>query len=204
MLLLLCTVATIGLVRRTNDPHLRVNGLMGWLLMAFLSWALMSALWTQDLSQTSKETYKFCHTLRSYAAMVRRLSPRITPVDFLHYTTVSGDRHCQQLDIRNVPSARVWVSLFRSTTSQHRGYGVCFPGVLRIRGRKHRNAPQTGVCRSGGCRRRLSRPYRFADHFGGYSARSGYLLRDRQPEKQDHDRAHPGASGVDRTFGGND
>jgi exopolysaccharide production protein ExoQ len=76
MLLLLCTVATIGLVRRTNDPHLSVNGLMGWLLMAFLSWALMSALWTQDLSQTSKRLTSFVILCVLAAAIVRRLSLR--------------------------------------------------------------------------------------------------------------------------------
>src|SRR5580692_11560904 len=72
-----------------------------------------------------QETYKFCHTLRSCRSdSATPFSPADTPVDFLHYITVSGDRHRQRTDIRNVPSPCAWVSLFRSTTSQHRGYGV--------------------------------------------------------------------------------
>jgi exopolysaccharide production protein ExoQ len=76
MLLSLLTLATVSLVRRTNDPRLRVNGAMGWLLIAFLSWTLMSALWTQDFSQTSKRLTSFVILCVVAAAIVRRLSLR--------------------------------------------------------------------------------------------------------------------------------
>jgi exopolysaccharide production protein ExoQ len=75
-LILLCAVATVSLVRRTNDPKLRVGSLLGWLLIAFLSWALLSALWTQDLSQTFKRLTSFVILCVVAAAIVRRLSLR--------------------------------------------------------------------------------------------------------------------------------
>ena len=75
-LLMLLAVAAVSLVRRTNDPKLRVNGFLGWLLIAFLSWTLMSALWTQDLSQTSKRLVSFFILCVVAAAIVRRLSLR--------------------------------------------------------------------------------------------------------------------------------
>ena len=48
-LLALCAVAAISLVSRPTDSRLRINGGLGWLILAFLAWALMSTMWAQDL-----------------------------------------------------------------------------------------------------------------------------------------------------------
>src|SRR5450631_1972713 len=54
MLIALCVVAIVSLVSRRSDPRLRIEGATGWLLLGFLAWALMSMMWTQDLSLTVK------------------------------------------------------------------------------------------------------------------------------------------------------
>src|ERR1035438_3062616 len=47
LLLALCTVAIVSLVKRPGDPRMRINGLLGWVLISFAAWTLMSILWTQ-------------------------------------------------------------------------------------------------------------------------------------------------------------
>jgi exopolysaccharide production protein ExoQ len=76
LLLALCTVAVVSLVKRPGDPRMRIEGRLGWLLIAFLVWALMSILWTQDLSQTFKRLTSFVILCVFAAAVVRRLSLR--------------------------------------------------------------------------------------------------------------------------------
>lgn len=76
LLIALCTVAIVSLVKRPGDPRMRINGLMAWVLISFAGWALMSILWTQDLSQTFKRLTSFVILCVFAAAVVRRLSLR--------------------------------------------------------------------------------------------------------------------------------
>jgi exopolysaccharide production protein ExoQ len=76
LLIALCSVAIFSLVKRPGDPGMRIGGLMGWLLIAFGAWAVLSVLWTQDLSQTSKRLTSFVILCAFAAAIVRRLSLR--------------------------------------------------------------------------------------------------------------------------------
>jgi exopolysaccharide production protein ExoQ len=60
-LIVLCVVAIVGwrLGRGSNTPRLRMQGLMGWLPMAFVAWASMSTMWSGDISLTLKRLVSF-------------------------------------------------------------------------------------------------------------------------------------------------
>ena len=75
-LLALCAVAAISLVTRPRDPRLRINGALGWLILAFLAWALLSTMWAQDLSLTLKRLTSFGILCVFATALTRRLSLR--------------------------------------------------------------------------------------------------------------------------------
>lgn len=51
--LLLGLFAVISLLRR-SDNHLRINGSLGWLILAFLLWAFLSIAWAEDPILTGK------------------------------------------------------------------------------------------------------------------------------------------------------
>jgi exopolysaccharide production protein ExoQ len=76
MLIALCVVAIVSLVSRRSDPRLRIEGATGWLLLGFLAWALMSMLWTQDLSLTIKRLTSFVIICVFATAVARRLTLR--------------------------------------------------------------------------------------------------------------------------------
>lgn len=76
MLISLCVVAIVSLVTRRSDPRLRIEGATGWLLLSFLSWALMSTMWSQDLSLTLKRLASFVIICVFATAIARRLTLR--------------------------------------------------------------------------------------------------------------------------------
>jgi exopolysaccharide production protein ExoQ len=76
MLIALGIVAVVSLSRRPADPRLRIDGVMGWLLLAFVAWALMSTMWAQDLSLTLKRLTSFVIICIFAVALARRLSLR--------------------------------------------------------------------------------------------------------------------------------
>lgn len=76
MLIALGIVAAASLYRRPADPRLRIDGVMGWLLLAFMAWALMSTMWAQDLSLTLKRLTSFVIICIFAVALARRLSLR--------------------------------------------------------------------------------------------------------------------------------
>ena len=51
--LLLGAFAVISLLRRSHN-HLRINGSLGWLILAFLLWAFVSVAWAEDQLLTGK------------------------------------------------------------------------------------------------------------------------------------------------------
>jgi exopolysaccharide production protein ExoQ len=75
-LLSLAVVAVIGLVRGPAKRRLSTQGPLGWLLVGFLSWALLSPVWAQDPSQTVKRLAVFAILCLGAVAVVRRLSLR--------------------------------------------------------------------------------------------------------------------------------
>ena len=60
-LIVLCVVAIVGcsLGRGSKTPRLRMQGFMGWLPMAFVAWASMSTMWSNDLPLTLKRLVSF-------------------------------------------------------------------------------------------------------------------------------------------------
>jgi exopolysaccharide production protein ExoQ len=76
MLIALCMVALVSLFSRRSDPKLRIDGAMGWLLLGFLAWAIMSTMWAQDLSLTLKRLTSFVIICVFATAVARRLTLR--------------------------------------------------------------------------------------------------------------------------------
>jgi exopolysaccharide production protein ExoQ len=76
LLISLCVLAIVSLVKRPGDPRMHIEGPLGLVLIAFVAWALMSILWTQDLSQTFKRLTSFVILCAFAVAVVRRLSLR--------------------------------------------------------------------------------------------------------------------------------
>jgi exopolysaccharide production protein ExoQ len=76
MLIALCVVAIASLFGRPADPKLRIDGAIGWLLLGFLAWAIMSTMWTQDLSLTLKRLTSFVIICVFATAVARRLTLR--------------------------------------------------------------------------------------------------------------------------------
>jgi exopolysaccharide production protein ExoQ len=75
-LLSLGVVAVVSLVRGPAKKRLSTQGPLGWLLVGFLSWALLSPVWAQDPSQTVKKLAVFAILCLGAVALVRRLSLR--------------------------------------------------------------------------------------------------------------------------------
>jgi exopolysaccharide production protein ExoQ len=76
MLIALCLVSLISLLCRRADPKLRIDGAMGWLLLGFLAWAIMSTMWAQDQSLTIKRLTSFVIICIFATALARRLTLR--------------------------------------------------------------------------------------------------------------------------------
>ena len=76
MLIALCVVAIASLFSRPADPKLRIDGALGWLLLGFLAWAIMSTMWAQDLSLTLKRLTSFVIICVFATAVARRLTLR--------------------------------------------------------------------------------------------------------------------------------
>jgi len=75
-LLSLGVVAIISLVREPAKRRLSMQGLLGWLLLGFLVWALLSPMWAEDLSQSVKRLAGFAILCVAAVAVVRRFSLR--------------------------------------------------------------------------------------------------------------------------------
>jgi O-antigen ligase len=76
MLITLCVVALVSLFSRRADPKLRIDGALGWLLLGFLTWAIMSTMWAQDPSLTLKRLTSFVIICVFATAVARRLTLR--------------------------------------------------------------------------------------------------------------------------------
>jgi exopolysaccharide production protein ExoQ len=76
VLVVLCGLAVLSLVSRPSDRHLRIDGLPGWLVIAYAAWASMSPIWAQDLDLTFKRLLAFGILCVVAVAVVRRFSLR--------------------------------------------------------------------------------------------------------------------------------
>jgi exopolysaccharide production protein ExoQ len=77
VMLITLLIAAIGsLVSRPSDPQLRFQGLIGWGLIAFLGWAVLSAIWAEDFLLTVTRLVSFVILCVFAVAVARRLSLR--------------------------------------------------------------------------------------------------------------------------------
>jgi O-antigen ligase len=76
MLVALCGVAIVSLCSRPTDPRLHIDGTMGWLLIAFVAWALTSTMWAQDPPLTLRRLTSFLILCVFATAVARRLTLR--------------------------------------------------------------------------------------------------------------------------------
>jgi exopolysaccharide production protein ExoQ len=75
-LLLLGLFATISLFRNWSYDRPRINGPLGWLLLGFAAWALLSLSWAEDIALTSKRLIVFVILSIAALAVARRHSLR--------------------------------------------------------------------------------------------------------------------------------
>ena len=119
MLIALGLVAMVSLARRPADPLLRIDGPMGWLLIAFVAWSLMSVTVGSGSIVDAQEADEFHHNL--CCCCRHRASPflaRNPVVDLLHHGAVSCHRIHGGTGVRNISAACVWLSLLRVYTTR--------------------------------------------------------------------------------------
>jgi O-antigen ligase len=68
--------AIVSLVRYRADDCLRIRGSLGWILLCFAAWAVLSLFWTEDLALTVRRLLVFGILCIAAVAVARRLSPR--------------------------------------------------------------------------------------------------------------------------------
>lgn len=75
-LLSLAVVATVSLIRNRANRSLHTNGLLGWSLITFSVWALISPIWAENVSLTVTRTGVFCILCIAAVAVAFRFSIR--------------------------------------------------------------------------------------------------------------------------------
>ena len=68
--------AIATLIRHRTDDRLRINGSLGWTLVAFAAWVIVSLLWAEDRSLTLTRVTVFAILCAAAVAVVRSLSLR--------------------------------------------------------------------------------------------------------------------------------
>jgi exopolysaccharide production protein ExoQ len=115
--------AVVSLVRRKSDGPFHVNGLLGWLLLAFVSWAFLSLIWADDPSQTSKKLVAFGIFCLGATAIARRFTLR----EIILWTCFSTS-----LFVLIGVSAEILFGGFRPFTSGYRFSGTLHPNIQGI------------------------------------------------------------------------
>jgi len=67
--------ATVGLIRH-RGAQLRINGLLGWIMLFFAGWALLSLVWAEDTNQTFRRLVTFAILCLAVVYIARRFSLR--------------------------------------------------------------------------------------------------------------------------------
>ncbi len=115
--------AVVSLARRRSDGPLHVNGLLGWLLLAFVSWAFLSLIWAEDPSQTSKKLVAFGIFCLGATAIARRFTMR----DILLWTCFST-----ALFLLIGVAAEIFFGSLRPFASGYRFSGTLHPNIQGI------------------------------------------------------------------------
>jgi len=75
-LLSLGLFAIVSLIRHRTYGRLRIHGPLGWILLSFVAWALLSPVWAEDLPLTLRRLVVFGIFCIAAVAVARRLSLR--------------------------------------------------------------------------------------------------------------------------------
>jgi exopolysaccharide production protein ExoQ len=75
-LIVLCVVAIVTLWRGPKTSRLRMQGFVGWLLVGFVAWASISAMWSDDIPLTLKRLVSFLILCVVAVAVVRSFTLR--------------------------------------------------------------------------------------------------------------------------------
>jgi len=107
-----------SLVRHRTNGRLRIHGSLGWILMCFAAWALLSPMWAEDLALTIRRLAVFGILCIAAAAIARRFSLR----EIVLWTLFSST-----LFLAIGFSAEVLLGTFRPFASGYRFAGTLDP-----------------------------------------------------------------------------
>ena len=122
-LLSLGLFAIASLVRHRADRRLRIDGPLGWILLTFAAWALVSPIWAEDLALTLRRLVVFGIFCIAAVAVARRLSFR----ELILWTFFSTT-----LFLVIGVSAEVLLGTFRPFGSGYRFAGTLHPNVQGV------------------------------------------------------------------------
>ena len=103
--------------------RLRINGLLGWIMVFYAGWALLSVVWAEDASQTFKRLVVFAILCLAAAAVARRVSLRKIVLGVLFTTG---------LYLLIGLSAEIALGAFRPFTPGYRFAGTLHPNFQGI------------------------------------------------------------------------
>lgn len=115
--------AVVSLARPRPGESFRVNGFLGGMLLAFVSWAFLSLIWAEDRSLTSQKLVAFGIFCLGAAAIARRFSQR----EIILWTFFST-----ALFVLIGVSAEMFYGTFRPFTSGYRFAGTLHPNIQGI------------------------------------------------------------------------
>ena len=118
----LAIFAIVTLIRHRADGALRIKGSLGWILLGYAAWAIVSPLWAEDRALTLTRVTVFA--ILCVAAVGHRapfLTPRNYPVDVLHERSLSGSWRLSRGSVRDFSSFRIRVSIRGHASPEHAG-----------------------------------------------------------------------------------
>ena len=117
-LLSLGLYAIVNLVRHRDKSRLRINGPLGWILLSFVAWALVSPIWAEDIGLTLRRLVVFGILCVAAVAVARRFSLR----EIILWTVFTTG-----LYLLIGVSAEIALGTFRPFTSGYRFAGTLHP-----------------------------------------------------------------------------
>jgi exopolysaccharide production protein ExoQ len=115
--------AIVSLARHQPERRLRSNGLLGWVLLGFATWAFVSLIWAEDFALTFRRLVEFGTFCLAAVAVARRLSFR----EVILWTCFSTT-----LFLVIGVSAEIVLGTFRPLASGYRFAGTVHPNVQGI------------------------------------------------------------------------
>ena len=115
--------AIVSFVRHRDDGGIRIDGPLGWILLTFAVWALVSPIWASDLALTLRRLVIFAIFCIAAVAVARRLSSRELVLWTFFSTT---------LFLAVGVFAELFLGTFRPFASGYRFAGTLHPNVQGV------------------------------------------------------------------------